>query len=127
MSNMNRVILMGNLGRDPELRHTAKGNPVVNLSLATTRWRKTEAGESIPETEWHRAIVWGKRAESCAEHLSKGSRVFLEGTIQTRSWEDREGKQRRTSEILVDRIQFMGASNRAGNSGISESAPALTQ
>ncbi len=126
MSNMNKVILMGNLGRDPELRHTAKGNSVVNLSLATTRWRKSESGESIPETEWHRAIVWGKRAESCAQHLTKGSRVFLEGTIQSRSWEDREGKQRRTSEILVDRIQFMGSGTRAPNSTMGET-PELTQ
>ena len=127
MSNMNKVILMGNLGRDPELRHTAKGNPVVNLSLATTRWKKNEAGESTPETEWHRAIVWGKRAESCAQFLTKGSRVFLEGTIQSRSWEDKEGKQRRTSEILVDRIQFMGSGTRAPDSTTTESTPELTQ
>lgn len=116
MSNVNKVILVGNLGQDPELRYTAKGNAVINLSLATTRDVKQAEGEWKEETSWHRAVVWGKRAEVCAEHLRKGSRVYVEGILQPKTWVDKEGVSHRSTEILVDEIKFLGGKSRENDS-----------
>lgn len=106
--NVNKVILVGHLGQDPELRHTAKGNPVLNLSIATNRDVTNADGEKKEETVWHRATVWGKRAESCAKYLSKGSRVYLEGLLQMKSWTDKDGNARKSAEVMVDDIKFLG-------------------
>jgi single-strand DNA-binding protein len=121
--NVNKVILVGHIGADPELRFTAKGNPVATLSLATNRDFKNAEGATVSETHWHRATVWGKRAEFCAKYLVKGSRVFLEGELQMKSWTDKEGITRKSAEILVDNVQFMGGTRRemaGAPAGVSE-------
>jgi single stranded DNA-binding protein len=107
-SNVNKIILVGNLGQDPELRHTAKGNAVMNLSVATSREVKNPEGDVRTETSWHRATVWGKRAETCAKYLTKGSRVYLEGELQMKNWTDKDGNLRKSAEIEVDSIKFLG-------------------
>ena len=106
--NVNKVILVGYLGQHPELRQTAKGNSVMNLSIATSRDLKNAEGEVRTETSWHRATLWGKRAENCAKYLTKGSRVYLEGVLQMKNWVDKEGNNRKSAEIEVDSIQFLG-------------------
>lgn len=107
--NVNKVILIGQLGMKPELRHSAKGHPVVNLSIATHRSQKNAEGEWKESTEWHRAVVWGKRAEACDRYLHKGSRVYVEGVIQTNSWTDTGGAKHWRTEVLVDEIKFLGS------------------
>ncbi len=107
-SNINKIMLMGNLGHDPELRYTAKGNAVTTLSIATNREIKTAEGEIRKETHWHKATVWGKRAETCAKYLTKGSKVFIEGELQSKNWTDKDNNPRRSTEILVDNVQFLG-------------------
>lgn len=115
MASVNKVILVGNLGRDPELRYTQNGQAVANFSLATTdRWNSKE-GQREERTEWHRIVAWGKTAELCAQYLGKGRSVYLEGRIQSREWEDREGQKRNTTEIVAQTIQFLGG--RGGNPG----------
>ena len=110
-SNVNKIILMGNLGKDPELRYTAKGNAILSLSLATNHETKTSAGVK-KETHWHKATVWGKRAEACAQFLTKGSQVYLEGLLKMRNWTDKDGITRKSAEILVDDIKFLGGGSR---------------
>jgi single-strand DNA-binding protein len=107
MASVNKVILVGNLGRDPELRYTAGGQPVASFSVATNeRWNDRE-GKPQERTEWHRIVVWGKQAENCANHLHKGRTVYVEGRLQTREWEDREGQKRQTTEIVAQTVQFL--------------------
>jgi single-strand DNA-binding protein len=106
--NINKIILVGDLGSDPELRHTQKGQSVVNLSIATNREFKSGDGTEKKETHWHRAVVWGKRAELCAKFLTKGSRVYVEGELLWKEWTDQEGQTRRTAEVLVEEIKFLG-------------------
>lgn len=103
MASLNRVIVMGNLGQDPELRHTQGGTAVCNLSIATTERRGEEQ-----ITEWHSIVVWGKTAEACAKYLSKGRGALVEGRLQTRSWEDRDGQKRYKTEIVAESVQFVG-------------------
>lgn len=117
MSAVSKVILVGNLGRDPELRYTNKGNAVLSFSLATNRGVKQQSGEYKQETTWHRATLWGKRAESCAKYLKKGNRVYVEGILQSRTWQDKQGNSRKNAEILVEDIHFLGAGTRAPESG----------
>ena len=108
MASVNRVILLGNLGRDPELRYTQGGQAVANFSIATTERYSTKDGERQERTEWHNIVTWGRTAENCAQYLSKGSSCFVEGRLQTRDWEDREGHKRRTTEIVAQNVQFIG-------------------
>jgi single-strand DNA-binding protein len=108
MASMNKVELIGNLGTDVDIRFTSNGNAVANLRLATNRKYKNKAGETKSDTQWHRVVVWGKRAESCAEFLKKGSPVYLSGRLQTRSWEDKDGITRYTTEIVAEDVQFLG-------------------
>jgi single-strand DNA-binding protein len=108
MSSLNRVMIIGRLGGNPELRYTTNGKPVANMTIATTE--KWSDGE---KTEWHRIVAWGKLAELCNQYLSKGRQVYLEGKLQTRQWEDREGQKRYTTEILVNNIVFLGSNNSA--------------
>ncbi len=112
--NVNKIILVGNLGKDPELRFTAKGNPVLSLSLATTRQFKTAEGESKKETSWHKATVWGKQAEACAKYLTKGSRVYVEGELLMQSWTDKDGLTRKSAGNQRRRYQVSGWSNALG-------------
>jgi single-strand DNA-binding protein len=109
MASVNKVLLLGNLGRDPELRSTPKGNPVLNFSMATTRrWKNRETEEVHDQTDWHRIVVWGRQAEVLSEYLKKGSQVHVEGRLQTRSWTDNDGAKRYTTEIVASRIQMLG-------------------
>ena len=104
---------MGNLGTDPELRYTQSQSPVVTLSVATTEnWVKD--GQRQENTEWHRIIVWNRQAENCAKYLSKGRSVLVEGKIQTRAWDDRNGQKRYTTEIVASNVQFMPSSQSSG-------------
>jgi single-strand DNA-binding protein len=116
MASVNRVILIGNLGRDPELRYTPSGTAVANFSLATTDRFSNKQGERQERTEWHRIVAWGRTAELCAQYLSKGRSVYVEGRLQTNEWEDKEGQKRRTTEIVAQTVQFLGSRN-AGESG----------
>ena len=108
MASVNKVILLGNLGRDPEVRFTQGGTPVANFTMATTdRW-SDPSGEKKERTEWHRIVVWGKQAEIAGEYLRKGRPVYVEGSLQTREWTDREGNKRYTTEVRAQRLQFLG-------------------
>lgn len=111
-SNVNKVILIGNLGVDPELRYTAKGTAVLNLPLATSRRTKKEDGEWDERTEWHNVVVWGKQAENCTQFLQKGDRVYVEGQLQKSSWNDAEGNMRWKSEVYVDEVKFLSKSKQ---------------
>lgn len=108
--SVNKALILGNLGQDPELRYTQSGTPVCTLSVATTEVRNDREGNRQENTEWHRIIVWSKSAENCAKYLTKGSKVFVEGRIQTSSWEDKQtGQKRYTTEIVASSVQFIGA------------------
>lgn len=104
---VNKVILLGNLGNDPELRYTSSGQPVCDLRVATKETWKGRDGEKNERTEWHRVVVWGKQGENASKYLSKGRQVFVEGRIQTRSWEDKEGNKRYTTEIVASNVLFL--------------------
>ena len=110
MRGINKVILIGNLGRDPELRYTASGQAVANFTIATTESRTNKGGDRQDFTEWHRIVAWGRLAEICGEYLSKGRTVYIEGTLRTRSWEDKEGRKRWTTEVLARNMQMLGPS-----------------
>lgn len=106
--SLNKVILIGNLGRDPEVRYTGNGTAVANFTLATNeRWRDRN-GERQERTEWHRIVAWARLAEICAEYLRKGQQIYIEGRIQTREWEDRDGNKRYTTEIVANDMQMLG-------------------
>jgi single-strand DNA-binding protein len=108
MGSVNKAILVGNLGRDAEMRFTAGGTPVATVSLATTEKWKDRDGQMKEDTQWHRIVIWGKTAESLHEYLTKGKQIYVEGRIQTREWTDKEGKPARTTEIRADRIVLLG-------------------
>ena len=107
-ASLNRVLLMGNLTRDPELRYIPSGQAVVNFSVAMNRVYKAASGEKKEEVSFVRVIVWGRRAEVCNEFLSKGSPVFVEGRLQSRSWEGQDGQKRSTIEVIASNVQFLG-------------------
>ena len=124
MASVNRVILVGRLGRDPELRYIPSGQAVANFSIATNeRWRDKD-GTNQERTEWHRIVVWGKSAENCAQYLQKGRTVYVEGRLQTREWEDKEGVKRKTTEVVAQTVQFLdgrgGADQGGGPTGDSD-------
>ncbi len=109
MASYNRVQLIGNLGQDPELRCTQSQTPLTNISVATTEFRNTAEGGKQSFTDWHRVVVWGRQAENCCKYLHKGSPVFIEGRLQTRSWEDQNGQKRYTTEVVASNVQFLGS------------------
>lgn len=117
MAGLNKVILIGNLGRDPELRYTQGGQAVANFTLATTESITKRDGEREDRTEWHRIVAWGKLAEICGEYLSKGKQIYLEGRIQTREWEDKEGNKRWTTEIVARNMQMLGRRSEGTGAG----------
>jgi single-strand DNA-binding protein len=122
MASVNKVILIGNLGRDPELRYTPGGQPVANFSIATSEsWNKKDGSGREERTEWHRIVAWGRTAELCAQYLSKGRTVYIEGRLQTREWENKEGQKQRTTEIVANTVQFIGG---GGGGGAPRSGPA---
>jgi single-strand DNA-binding protein len=104
---MNKVILCGNLGRDPELRYTQSGQAVANVSLATTEKWKSKEGEKQERTDWHRLVAWGPTAQFMSEYLGKGCKVIVEGKLQTRSWEDKDGNRRETTEVTVEKVEAL--------------------
>lgn len=104
---VNRAILIGRLGRDPEMRYTSSGTPVVNFSLATDERWSNQNGERQTRTEWHNIVVWGKLGEICNQYLTKGKLVYIEGRIQTREWDDRDGNKRRTTEIVAAEMKML--------------------
>ncbi len=108
MASLNRVVIMGNLGQDPELRYTQGQTPVCTLSVATTDYRTSQDGQKQEFTEWHRVVVWSKQAENCAKYLAKGRSVLVEGRLQTRSWEDKQGQKKYVTEIVAQNVQFIG-------------------
>lgn len=116
MGSVNKVILVGNLGRDVELRYTPGGAAVATLNMATTDVWNDKAGQRQEKTEWHRVVLWGKPAESLAEYLLKGRQIYAEGRLQTRQWDDREGNKRYTTEIRADRVVLLGS--RGGSPGL---------
>ena len=114
MASLNKVMVIGNLGSDPEVRTTQGGNTVANFSVATTEVRGS--GDDRQEfTEWHRIVVWGRQAETCKQYLAKGRQVYIEGRLQTRSYEDREGVKRYATEIVAQQVQFLGGKGANGN------------
>ncbi len=117
MAGVNKAILIGNLGRDPELRYTQNGQAVVNFSLATSENWTDRNGERVERTEWHRIVAFAKTAELCAQYLAKGRTVYIEGRIQTREWEDKEGNKRTTTEINANTVQFLGGPRGEGGGG----------
>src|SRR5512132_2934043 len=119
MGSVNKVILVGNLGRDAELRYTPGGAAVATLNLATTEvWHDKASGQKQEKTEWHRIVLWGKSAESLSEYLTKGKQIFVEGRLQTRKWQDKDGNDKYTTEIVADRMQMLGS--RQGRGGGAE-------
>ena len=118
MSSVNKAIVLGNLGQDPELRYTQTGMAVCSFSVATTEYRTDREGNKQENTEWHRITVWGKTAENCSKYLSKGSKVFVEGRMHTNSWDDKQtGQKRYSKEIVASNVQFIGANPRSDNRG----------
>jgi single-strand DNA-binding protein len=113
-ASVNKVILVGNLGRDPELRYTQAGTAVANFTLATNESFTTKDGRREERTEWHRIVAWGKTAELCSQYLSKGRTVYIEGRLQTREWENKEGQKQRTTEIVAQTVQFLGSPRDGG-------------
>lgn len=114
MASVNKVILVGNLGRDPEVRYMPEGGAIANVSVATTDTWKDKSGEKQERTEWHRVAFFGKLAEIAGEYLKKGSQIYVEGRLQTRKWQDKEGQERYTTEIVADRMQMLGSRGGAG-------------
>jgi single-strand DNA-binding protein len=117
---INKVILIGNLGADPEIRYTQNGTPVVNFRIATTERWKDQSGQQQEQTEWHNIVAWRRLAEICGEYLSKGSRVYIEGKLQTRKWQDQNGNDRYTTEIVANEMKMLtprGASGGETGSG----------
>jgi len=122
MASVNKVILIGNLGRDPEVRYTADGRAIANLNVATTeKW--TKDGEKQEKTEWHRVSMFGRQAEIAGEYLKKGSAAYFEGRLQTRKWTDKEGQDRYTTEIVADRMQMLGSRSGGTTATMPEDGP----
>ena len=117
MGSVNKVILVGNLGRDAELKYTPGGAAVATLNMATTEVWNDKQGQRQEKTEWHRVVLWGKSAESLTEYLTKGKQIYVEGRLQTRQWDDKDGNKRYTTEIRGDRIVLLGGGGRGAGGG----------
>jgi single-strand DNA-binding protein len=122
MASVNKVILVGNLGRDPETRYTTSGDAVTNIRLATTDTWKDKSGEKQERTEWHNIVFYGRQAEIAGEYLKKGRQIYVEGRLQTRKWQDKEGQDRYTTEIIADRMQMLGSREGGGAAVATEPA-----
>jgi len=116
--SVNKVILLGNLGADPEIRFTPGGQAVANFRMATTdSWADKNSGQRQERTEWHRVVVWGKLAELCGEYLKKGRQCYVEGRLQTREWQDKDGQKRFTTEVVASQVVFLGGRDGGGAGG----------
>ena len=129
MGSVNKVILVGNLGRDAELRYTPGGAAVSTLNLATTEVWNDRSNQRQEKTEWHRVILWGKQAESLQEYLTKGKQIYIEGRLQTRQWDDKDGNKRYTTEIKADRITLLGGGSggRGGSAERGATGPSMDE
>ena len=129
MASVNKVILVGNLGSDPDTRYTPSGVAVANFSIATTEtWKDKNTGEKQEKTEWHRIVAWRRLGEICGEYLKKGSQVYIEGSLQTRAWEDKDGIKRYTTEVVAYKMQMLGSpgdrmSNKAPQGDFPDEPP----
>lgn len=112
---VNKVILVGNLGNDPEVRYMPNGNAVANLSIATSESWKDQQGQLQEKTEWHKVTMYRRLAEIAGEYLKKGSQIYLEGKLQTRKWQDQQGNDRYTTEVIADQLQMLGGRNESGS------------
>lgn len=125
MASVNKVTLIGNLGRDPEVRYTPNGAAVCNVSIATTRnWKDKNSGDKVEETEWHRVVFYDRLAEIAGEYLKKGRSVYVEGRLKTRKWQDKDGKDNYTTEIVAEQMQLLGGREGGGMGGGGYGAPA---
>ena len=124
MASVNKVIIVGNLGRDPETRYMPEGGAITNISVATTDKWKDKNGEMQEKTEWHRVAFFGKLAEIAGEYLKKGSQVYVEGRLQTRKWQDKEGNDKYTTEIVAQQMQMLGSRQGMGGAGAEREASA---
>ena len=127
--SLNKVLLIGNLGKDPELRFTPSGRAVARFPLATSEQWTDQSGQRQDRTEWHNVVVWGKQAETCGQYLAKGRQVFIEGSVRSRQYDDKEGQKRYITEVIAQRVQFLGgrgegAGRAAAGGGGDESAAA---
>jgi single-strand DNA-binding protein len=120
MASVNKVILLGNLGRDPETRYTTGGDAVTNLNIATSEQWKDKSGEKQERTEWHRVVLFGRQAEVAGEYLKKGRSVYIEGRLQTRKYTDKDGVEKYSTEIVADRMQLIGGAREGGSGGDTE-------
>jgi len=120
MASVNKVILIGNLGRDPEVRYTPSGQAVAKFPMATKEQWKSKEGTKSERTEWHRIVAWGRLGEICGEYLKKGSQVYIEGRLQTSSWEDREGVKKYSTEVVAQVMQMLGSSGKEGRAEAAE-------
>ncbi len=121
MASINKVILIGNLGRDPEVRYTPSGAAICNVSIATTRnWKDKNSGEKVEETEWHRVVFYDRLAEIAGEYLKKGRPVYVEGRLKTRKWTDKDGAEKYTTEIIAEQMQLLGGREGMGAPGGGE-------
>ena len=124
MGSVNKVILIGHLGKDPDVRHSQSGATITSFSLATNETWNNKDGQREERTEWHRIVVFGKLADICGQYLKKGKQVFIEGRLQTRSWEDRDGNKRYTTEVVASNMTMLG---RAGDMPSDEYAPPIQE
>ena len=129
MASVNKVIIVGNLGRDPEMRTFPSGDQVANITVATTdRWKDKQSGEKREATEWHRVVFFGKLAEIAGQYLKKGSSVYIEGMLKTRKWQEKDGSDRYTTEIKADEMKMLGSrGDSAGQGGGQQQAPQQRQ
>lgn len=123
MSGVNKVILVGRLGADPEIRYTQSGSGVTNFNIATSENWTDKEGQRQERTEWHRIVVWGKMAETCAQYLGKGRQVYVEGRLQTRQWDDKEGNKRYTTEVVANTVQFLDKADKSASANTSDAQP----
>jgi single-strand DNA-binding protein len=118
MAGVNKVLLIGRLGRDPEVRYTPDGTAIANFSIATSEeWKDKKTGEKQERTEWHRIVAFRRLGEICGEYLSKGRQVYIEGRLQTRDWQDKDGNKRYTTEIVASQMQMLGSKDSYDNTG----------
>jgi single-strand DNA-binding protein len=123
MASINKVILIGNLGRDPEVRYTPNGSAICNITIATSRnWKDKTSGEKVEETEWHRVVFYDRLAEVAGEYLKKGRPVYVEGRLKTRKWQNKEGQDVYTTEVIADNMQLLGGRDGGGVSGGEDSS-----
>ena len=124
MASVNKVILVGNLGRDPETRYATSGAAICNVTIATSRqWKDKTSGEKKEETEWHRVVFYDRLAEIAGEYLKKGRPVYVEGRLKTRKWQDKEGQDRYTTEIIAEEMQLLGSRDSGGGGGGGGGSP----